>query len=113
MSEQQHATQRPRFWTHFWAAVALSLLAALFVRQSWLGSASLNDPRAGPRNIAARGELSAGEKSTIAVFREASPSVVHITAIAIYSRSISTRFPKAPAPVLFGTTAATSSPTST
>jgi S1-C subfamily serine protease len=83
MSEQQHATQRPRFWTHFWAAVALSLLAALFVRQSWLGSASLNDPRAGPRNIAARGELSAGEKSTIAVFREASPSVVHITAIAV------------------------------
>jgi S1-C subfamily serine protease len=53
------------------------------VRQSWLGSASLNDPRAGPRNIAARGELSAGEKSTIAVFREASPSVVHITAIAV------------------------------
>lgn len=83
MSEQQHATQRPRFWTYFWAAVALSLLAALFARQSWLGSASLNDPRAAPRNIAARGELSAGEKSTIAVFREASPSVVHITAIAV------------------------------
>ena len=83
MSEQQHAIQRPRFWTYFWAAVALSLLAALFARQSWLGSASLNDPRAAPRNIAARGELSAGEKSTIAVFREASPSVVHITAIAV------------------------------
>jgi len=83
MSEQQHATQRPRFWTYFWAAVALSLLAVLFARQSWLGSASLNDPRAAPRNIAARGELSAGEKSTIAVFREASPSVVHITVIAV------------------------------
>ncbi len=83
MSEQQQATQRPRFWTYFWAAVALSLLAALFARQSWLGSASLNDPRAAPRNIAARGELSAGEKSTIALFREASPSVVHITAIAV------------------------------
>jgi len=83
MSEQQHATQRPRFWTYFWAAVALSLLVALFARQSWLGSASLNDPRAAPRNIAARGELSAGEKSTIAVFREASPSVVHITVIAV------------------------------
>jgi len=83
MSEQQHATQRSRFWTYFWAAVALSLLAALFARQSWLGGASLNDPRAAPRNIAARGELSAGEKSTIAVFREASPSVVHITVIAV------------------------------
>jgi S1-C subfamily serine protease len=83
MSEQQHATQRPRFWTYFWAAVALSLLAALFARQSWLGGASLNDPRATPRTVAPRGELSAGEKSTIAVFREASPSVVHITAIAV------------------------------
>jgi len=83
MSEQQHATQRPRFWTYFWAAVALSLLAALFARQSWLGSASLNDPRAAPRTVAPRGELSAGEKSTIAVFREASPSVVHITTIAV------------------------------
>jgi len=83
MSEQQHATQRPRFWTYFWAAVALSLLAALFARQSWLGSASLNDPRAAPRSIAARGELSTGEKSTVALFREASPSVVHITVIAV------------------------------
>jgi S1-C subfamily serine protease len=83
MSEQQHATQRPRFWTYFWAAVALSLLAALFARQSWLGGASLNDPRATARTVAPRGELSAGEKSTIAVFREASPSVVHITAIAV------------------------------
>jgi S1-C subfamily serine protease len=59
------------------------LLAALFARQSWLGGASLNDPRATPRTVAPRGELSAGEKSTIAVFREASPSVVHITAIAV------------------------------
>src|SRR3990172_1118560 len=83
MSEQQQATQRPRFWTYFWAAVALSLLTALFARQSWLGSASLNDPRAAPRSIAPRGELSAGEKSTITLFREASPSVVHITAIAV------------------------------
>ena len=83
MSEQQHTTQRSRFWTYFWAAVALSLLAALFARQSWLGGASLNDPRATPRTVAPRGELSAGEKSTIALFREASPSVVHITAIAV------------------------------
>jgi len=83
MSEQQYATQRSRFWIYFWAAVALSLLATLFAKQSWLGGASLNDPRAAPRSIAARGELSAGEKSTITLFREASPSVVHITTIAV------------------------------
>jgi S1-C subfamily serine protease len=62
---------------------ALVVLAILLVQQSWLGSASLNDPRATPRTVAPRGELSAGEKSTIAVFREASPSVVHITVIAV------------------------------
>ena len=83
MSEQQHATQRSRFWTYFWAAVALSLLAALFARQSWLSSASLNDPRATPRAVAPRGDLSSEEKTTIALFRQASPSVVHITAIAV------------------------------
>jgi S1-C subfamily serine protease len=62
---------------------ALAVLAILLVQQSWLGSASLNDPRAAPRSIAPRGELSAAEKSTIALFREASPSVVHITTIAV------------------------------
>jgi S1-C subfamily serine protease len=62
---------------------ALAVLAILFVKQSWLGGASLNDPRATPRTVAPRGELSAGEKSTIALFREASPSVVHITVIAV------------------------------
>jgi S1-C subfamily serine protease len=62
---------------------ALAVLAILLVRQSWLGGASLNDPRAAPRTVAPRGELSTGEKSTIALFREASPSVVHITVIAV------------------------------
>ena len=83
MSERLQTERRPRLRTVLFAAIALVILVILSARQSWLGSASLNDPRAGPRNIAARGELSAGEKSTIAVFREASPSVVHITAIAV------------------------------
>jgi len=83
MSERLQTERRPRLRTVLFAAIALVILVILSARQSWLGSASLNDPRAAPRNIAARGELSAGEKSTIAVFREASPSVVHITAIAV------------------------------
>ena len=33
------------------------LLAVVFARQTWLGSASLNDPRATPRTVTARGEL--------------------------------------------------------
>lgn len=83
MSHQQQSAPRPRLKTIVWSVSALAVVAILLVKQSWLGSASLNDPRATPRNIAARGDLSAGEKSTIAVFREASPSVVHITAIAV------------------------------
>ena len=59
------------------------LLAVLFARQTWLGSASLNDPRAAPRTVTARGELFSDERSTINLFRQASPSVVNITAIGV------------------------------
>ncbi|MBI2534151.1 MAG: trypsin-like peptidase domain-containing protein, partial [Deltaproteobacteria bacterium] len=83
MSHQPQNEPGPRLKTIAWSVSALAVLAILLVKQSWLGGASLNDPRAAPRKIAARGELSAGEKSTIALFREASPSVVHITAIAV------------------------------
>ena len=83
MSDQPQNEPRPRLKTIVGSVSALAVLAILLVQHSWVGSASLNDPRAAPRSIAPRGELSAGEKSTIAVFREASPSVVHITAIAV------------------------------
>lgn len=66
-----------------WATFALSAGLVLVARQSWVGSASLNDPRAAPRAVAPRGELSQGEKATIALFRQASPSVVHITTISV------------------------------
>jgi S1-C subfamily serine protease len=69
--------------TVIWSVAAIAVLGILFAKQSWLGSASLNDPRAASRSITPRGELSAAEKSTIALFREASPSVVHITVIAV------------------------------
>jgi S1-C subfamily serine protease len=66
-----------------WAAAALFLLVFVFVKQSWVDSASLNDPRATARAVSPRGELAPGEKSTIALFRQASPSVLHITAISV------------------------------
>ena len=59
------------------------LLAVVFARQTWLGSASLNDPRAAPRTVTARGELFSDERSTINLFRQASPAVVNITAIGV------------------------------
>jgi S1-C subfamily serine protease len=66
-----------------WAAAALFLLVFVFVKQSGVDSASLNDPRATTRTVAPRGDLAPGEKSTIALFRQASPSVLHITAISV------------------------------
>ena len=74
---------RPSLSVYGWAAAALCLLVFGFVKQSWVHSASLNDPRAISRAVVPRGELTSGEKSTIALFRQASPSVVHITAIAV------------------------------
>ena len=41
----------------------------------------LHNPEAQPRPIAIRGDLASDEKTTIAVFREASPSIVYITTI--------------------------------
>jgi S1-C subfamily serine protease len=62
---------------------AACLLAVLLARQTWLSSASLNDPRATPRPVTPRGEFSREEKSTIALFRQASPGVVNITTIGV------------------------------
>ncbi|WP_310599442.1 trypsin-like peptidase domain-containing protein [Desulfobulbus sp.] len=44
---------------------------------------SLHDPRAVSRPIEARGDLAADEKNTIEIFRNAAPSVVYITSIAV------------------------------
>ncbi len=74
---------RQSIWMYGWAAAALFLLVFVFLKQSWVDSASLNDPRATTRAVAPRGDLAPGEKSTIALFRQASPSVLHITAISV------------------------------
>jgi S1-C subfamily serine protease len=79
----QFPSSRPRFWTYLWAGLALSLLGILLAKQSWVGGASINDPRATPRAVSPRGEYSPDEKSTIALFRQASPGVVNITAIGV------------------------------
>jgi S1-C subfamily serine protease len=63
--------------------VAFAALGVVLFRDSWVGSASLNDPRAAARPVTSRGELWSDEKSTIALFRQASPAVVNITAIGV------------------------------
>lgn len=63
-------------------AVLLGLVAVLAWKQ--LSPLSrLFDPDATPREITPRGNLAEDEQSTIALFKRASPSVVHITTTAV------------------------------
>src|SRR6266480_1764464 len=70
-------------WIYFWALVAIATVSVVLVKDSWVRSASLNDPRASPRAVTPRGDLLPNERSTIALFRKASPAVVNITAIGV------------------------------
>jgi S1-C subfamily serine protease len=76
----------PRYpWTaYLWPLLLLLALAAVLTwrfwpRTPWAGL----DPNAAPRAVTPRGDLAEDEKSTIAIFRQASPSVVHITTLAV------------------------------
>ncbi|MFO1022340.1 MAG: trypsin-like peptidase domain-containing protein [Planctomycetales bacterium] len=65
-----------------WLVVFLLLLVGVLVwRTLNPGLTALFNPQAAPRPIAARGDLAEDEKSTIAIFKQASPSVVHITSL--------------------------------
>jgi hypothetical protein len=100
-------------WISIGAVVSLASLAFILAPQPWVDSATLNDPRAAPRTVSPRGELWPEEKSTIGLFRQASPAVVNITAIGVQRDLFTlnlTRYRKEPAPDLFGIPKATSSP---
>ncbi len=72
-----------RLRNYFWPAMTLAVVAMFFAKESWLGGASLNDPKAAARAVTPRGELMADEKSTIALFKQASPAVVNITVLGV------------------------------
>jgi S1-C subfamily serine protease len=73
----------PSHWILIGVAISIASLTFVLGRQPWVDSATLNDPRAAPRAISPRGELWHDEKSTIGLFRQASPAVVNITAIGV------------------------------
>jgi S1-C subfamily serine protease len=83
MSNPDLSPARRPNWTYLAVAIAFAAIGAVLLRDSWVGGASLNDPRAAPRPVTARGELAGEEKATIALFRQASPAVVNITAIGV------------------------------
>jgi len=74
---------RSRVTKYFWPVLALAAVALLVTKGAWLDGAALNDLRAAPRAVAPRGELRAEEKSTIALFKQASPAVVNITVLGV------------------------------
>ena len=100
-------------WAPIAAAISIALVTFVLGQQPWLDSATLNDPKAAPRAVSPRGELWPDERSTIGLFRQASPAVVNITAIGV-QRDLFTlnlyQIRKGPVPDLFGIPKATSSP---
>ena len=73
------------FRKYHWPVVALSSVAILLALQSWLSSATLNNPNTTARAVTPRSDLRAEERSNIALFKQASPSVLNITSIGFES----------------------------
>lgn len=63
-----------------WGILIGLLLAVLTL---WSLRSSWRQPVAEPRPVVPRGDLAEDEKSMIAIFRQSSPSVVHITTLAV------------------------------
>src|SRR5437660_1224257 len=61
----------------------LLVVAAGLVFWYWRGHQGGLDSGAAPRVVAARGDLAGEEKTAIDIFRHVSPSVVHITTLAV------------------------------
>lgn len=78
-----HRRGRYAYLTYPWVALGCLALTVALLWHFWAQGASPRDPRAAARLITPRGELDANEKSTIALFRKASPSVVHITTLTV------------------------------
>jgi S1-C subfamily serine protease len=61
----------------------LTVLVFVLLWRGWPWRGLGIDENAQPRAVTARGELAADEKSTIEIFRQASPSVVHVNTSAL------------------------------
>src|SRR5947207_3070738 len=81
----RHPARRGSPWAYLGALLVLFCAVAFLAWQLgfWGRHSSANDPNAVPRTVTARGDLAADEKSTIELFKKASPSVVYITTLAV------------------------------
>lgn len=71
----------PRFGSVLW--LALLGVGLYWAYTHFIQRGPLFDPDANPRPVQARGDLASDEKSTIDLFKQASPSVVFITSLAV------------------------------
>src|SRR5580692_7292954 len=82
MSTYDRYSPRSPWIGHLWPWLLLLVLGAVL---AWKFLPTLHrsgvDANATPRPITPRGDLTDEEKTTIAIFREVSPSVVHITTL--------------------------------
>jgi S1-C subfamily serine protease len=83
MSFYDRPAARPPRPLYLLPLVFLVLLGGLLIWRFWPRSGGGLDANAVPRAVTPRGSLSELEKATIQLFKEASPSVVHITTLAI------------------------------
>ena len=78
-SEQKIAPQKTATGVNHWLVIALLFCgAALLFRLIYPAASSLFNPQADSLPITPRGDLAEDEKTTIEIFQNASPSVVHI-----------------------------------
>ncbi len=87
MSRSDQYPTPPAPTINLWlVALLLLMVAALLLRNAGLFPKTLHNPRAESRPVTPRGDLAGDEKSTIDIFRNASPSVVHITTTTVVRR---------------------------
>jgi S1-C subfamily serine protease len=77
--DQPPATTRQSSNLNWLVFFLLLLVGVLVLRTLYPSLSPLMDPTAAARAVTPRGDLAEDEKATIEIFREASPSVVHIT----------------------------------
>jgi S1-C subfamily serine protease len=79
---ERPAPRPPRPLSYLVPLVLLLLAGGLVIWRYWPHAGGGLDANATPRTVTPRGDLSELEKATIQIFKDASPSVVHITTLA-------------------------------
>lgn len=90
MSSYERRMPRHSTSSYFWPLLLAAIAAAILVWRYFPNNkGDGRDPNAKAPPIAPRGDLAEDEKSTIAIFNKASPSVVHITTVNVRASAFS------------------------